>query len=164
MTTQYRFVLLSVLLLVLVGCSSGAFGSFQLEVESVDDIEVVRSLSYFEAGEIGPSYNLSMTVPDSWAGQFETVKDGNSLSFTYVGENNQRSPILTIEALSSTQYWQQIGSYPGDYTNLVFTSDTYFVYTQARGSFYAGVSDEVYEELVAEVPTIVESFAAAPSE
>jgi hypothetical protein len=97
-------------------------------------------------------------VPADWVGQFETVNEGNTLVFNYITENDRRAPIFFIEALSRPQYWEQIGSYPGQYTNLVNTFDTYIIYHLPIDAYYSGLPRVEFEALAEDVPDIVASI------
>lgn len=161
MTLRYRsifFLLLGLALLTLVGCQGRAFGAATAETVPVDEVEVVRSIQYLENREAGPVYEFSLTVPDAWVGQFETTTSGNSIAFEFINESLRRAPIFFVEALSTEQYWEQIGSYPGDYTNLAATNDTYFIYYLPIDAYYSGLSDEEYAAFAELVPEILQSF------
>lgn len=187
MALRYRVFLLSVMLLTLVGCGSRAFGGGATGTEAITEVEIVRELQFVEEdGSTGPLYTLTMTVPEGWVGSFETLIEQNKIIFDYIvpdpdeeedeAENvavadtdeadddeldrRQRAQILRIEALSSEQYWQQIGSYPGDFTNIVFTGDTYFIYYVPKFAYFAGLSEDVFEPLVEGVPSVISSFEA----
>lgn len=156
----HRFFLLgSLLVLVLAGCASGTFGSYGSEIQPVTGTTVVRTIQYLdENGDEGPAYNVSIEVPEPWVGEFETRSEGNSLFFDLVREE-RRAPIFFIEALSESQYWEQIGSYPGQYTNLKATPDTYFIYHLPIDAYYSGLSEEEFEPLLTLVPEVLRTFS-----
>ena len=175
MAIRYRIILLGSMLMVLVGCSSRAFGGELEEVEAISDTALVRTMQYLEADSEGPVYDVSMTVPENWVGNFETRVNGNRITFEYLivdeeavaeAEANEEEPpdprraaIFYIEALSREQYWEQVGSYPGDYPNIQFTADTFFIYHVPQFAFYSGLSDEDYEAWTADVPDIITSVS-----
>jgi hypothetical protein len=160
MAIQYRIILLGLVLLALVGCRSRAFGNDGLVIEPVTENEVVRSIRYFDEEDTGPEYTISVSLPDSWVGQVETRNEGNSIAFEYLTENRGRVPVFYIEALSNDQYWEQIGSYPGSYTNIGVTYDTYFITYSPSDSYFSGLSDEDFTALTDEVPLIIATFRA----
>jgi hypothetical protein len=163
MLTETRFTLLlaALLVLLLAGCGSAV----NFETAMIDDTTVVRDLKYYENGgqDQGPLYTLSITVPEDWIGQVETQVLSNRLAFNYIGDGPGRTSILHIEALSEVQYWEQIGSYPGDYTNIANKLDTYFVYTVPVNAATTSLSDEQLEELLVQIPGIIDSFSAETS-
>lgn len=160
MATQYRFVLLSVLLVALAACAPNV-DPLELEVEPISDQVVVRTIQYIDGLDFGPLYNFSIAVPDDWVGEFETRKEGNTVAFAYVGDGDS-SPVFFVEALSDSQYWEQIGSYPGQFTNIVYTADTYFIYYLPIDSYYSGLDEALFEALSEPVPDIVKTFVAEP--
>lgn len=161
--SRFRYVLIAVALLLLVGCRSQAFGNYGVQTAPVDAAAVVQPLRFADQESVGSSYNVSVTVPESWVGQFEVRNTGNSLAFVYVGDSNRRAPIFYIEALSHDQYWEQIGSYPTLYTNIgILNNNTYFIYYVPPDAYYSGLPKEVFEAFAAEVPAVVASFSAVP--
>ena len=158
MKHHYRFFgpALMILLLALVGCS-GTFG-MAVEVNNVDETSVVSVLNYRDGRNTGPAYAVSLTVPEDWVGQFETRTNDNQLIFSLV-DGARHSAILTIEALSVAQYWKQIGGYPGDFTNIIFTADTYFIYHFPGFNFYTSLSEDEYAAFVDVIPSVVQTLA-----
>lgn len=152
------FILLALLMVSLVGCSTRAFGKLTSDVQPIDATEVVRSIQFIDESELGPVYDISFTVPQDWVGNFETRLEGSTLIFEMETDNARGAPIFFVEALSEAQYWEQIGSYPGQYTNIIVTPDTYVIYYLPLDSFYSGLSDDEYADLAAQVPEIVASF------
>jgi len=142
MVTNVRLIvsimLLSGMLMLLAGCGR-AFGSFEPVAEPVDDATVVRPIQYLEGLEDGPLYEVAITLPEEWVGRFVTRNNGNVIHFDYVTESERQAPIFSIEALSEAQFWEQIGSYPGQQTNIVNTPDTYFIYHLPIDSWYSGL-------------------------
>jgi len=175
MLTRYRLIslILAATLLALVGCSGSAIAGPK-EVSVIEETTLVRQLQYVDGQTEGPMYNLSVTVPEEWVGQFETNIRGNRMTFEFIVEHDDdedveadleneedtriRASVFFVEALSSGQYWEQVGSYPGDYYNLKFTADTYFIYHLPIDSYYSGLSDEEYAAFAAEIPGIAQSF------
>jgi len=159
MSRFYRIFLFGVALLALAGCSQYTFGSGQSDVETIEDTTVTRTLQYFDNNDEGPRYNVSLDLPEEWVGQFETRNEGNSLAFRYLvdEDDEQGSPLFYVEALSNAQYWEQIGSYPGQYFNIANTADTYFIYYLPVDAYYSGLNQDEFDALAAIVPDIVES-------
>lgn len=173
-----RIVLFSlVALLVLVGC--GANRTALESTGAIDSTDVVAQVQYLDGPTEGPMYEISMTVPEEWVGQFEVANYGNRIVFEYLqpldaddqadleaGEEVRRrkSQILWIDVLSRAQYWEQIGSYPGDWINILFTADTYFAYQRVDGLpdlvTLSGLPEDDYFELIESVPGIIASFDA----
>lgn len=168
MATRYRFTFLIIVVVLvgvlLTGCGPRALtGNFEfLAVEDVESAVVVRPIRYVDGYNSGPIYNFSITVPEGWVDRFETENTGNSVTFNFIPnpERNVRAPIFSIEALSEAQYWEQIGSYPGDYENIVNTADTYFIYHLPLTSYFSGLDDEEFAAFAEAVPAIIDSFAA----
>jgi hypothetical protein len=161
MATQYRFILLSLLILLVAACAPNE-NPLALEVEAISDQAVVRTIQYVDGQEVGPLYNFSLTVPQDWVGEFETRKEGNTVAFAYTGAGERSSPVFFVEALSNSQYWEQIGSYPGQFTNIVYTSDTYFIYYMPIDPYYSGLERAEFERLAEPVPEIIQTFTAEP--
>lgn len=163
--------LLALAMLALTGCTQYAFGGNQSEVETIDGTTITRTLQYLDDNTAGPLYELTFTVPDGWVDEFQTLNRGNSLVFRYITEDEDdadaddddedREPagslIFTIDALSNAQYWEQIGSYPGQYKNITNTADTYFIYNLPIDAYYSGLADEEFDELAADVPAVIQS-------
>lgn len=161
MANQVRTVLTAIVLaLVLASCAGGAFGGFPQAPMEITEAEVVRTMRYFDEGSLGPQYSVSFTVPESWVGRFATVQTGSVMAFDFVAESGRRSRIFTIDALSQQQFWEQNGSYPTQFTNILNTWDTYFIYNVPIDAFYSGLDAEQYEAFTAEVPGIIDSFVA----
>lgn len=162
MSLSFRIILLGIAIVALVGCNQYSFGSGESSVESVDQSTVVRELQYFDNNTEGPLYEVSLTVPDGWVGEFEILDRGNSLVFRYLKDEDTKTgaPIFYLEALSNAQYWEQIGSYPGQYVNIANTADTYFIYHLPIDPFYSGLDEDEYEELADQVPDVIGSFEA----
>ncbi|MEO0562502.1 MAG: hypothetical protein AAF125_10325, partial [Chloroflexota bacterium] len=118
MHTLHRTKLLLAVLLLVVAAGCGTV--FTPEVSTVESTTVTGSLMFFENGgaDQGPLYNVSIEVPETWVGDFQTTVNANRMTFTYVSETGSATPIFYIEALSDVQYWEQVGSYPGVYFNL----------------------------------------------
>jgi len=161
MATRKHIILLSfVLVFVLVGCAGGSFSYLAGEALPVDDALVVRQLRYSDEGNLGPEYQVSITVPDEWIGAFETTNIDNRLVFHYITESGRKAPIFTIEALSIQQFWEQNGSYPSDFLNLALNSDTAFVYNVQEEFTYSGLPSEQYYAFAEMVPDVLTSFEA----
>lgn len=159
MFKSVRLLVLIVGLVILAGCSQYSTGG-NPEFQDVDDTVVVRSLQYLDDNTAGPEYLVSFEVPEEWVGTFETRTRGNSLVFQYVEDEDDTtgSPVFYIDALSNAQYWEQIGSYPGQYTNIKNTADTYFVYHAPRDAYYSGLDEEEFAALYATIPDVVRTF------
>lgn len=164
MTTHHRRTLLLAALLLLV--SAGCATAYIQETLPIEDTTITRSLQYFEnAGTTaGPIYELTLEVPADWIGDFRTKTNANRITFEYIVSDTNHIPVFYIEALSDVQYWEQIGSYPGDYTNLANMLDTYFVYSFPLDRSITGLTDEEYAALVAQVPGVVATFNAERTE
>jgi len=167
MATKYLSILVGVLLFAISGCGYRAFTEPGLDYEAVDATTITRTLQYFDEQNEGPVYNVSFTVPEAWVGEFETRALGNGISFEFVQalevEEDEEpefryAPIFTVEALSSPQYWKQVGSYPEQFVNIKFTADTYFIYNLPIDAFYSGLPDDEFDEFAAAVPEIIASF------
>ncbi|NJL94525.1 MAG: hypothetical protein HC915_12785 [Anaerolineae bacterium] len=153
-------ILLSVALLALAGCTEHTFGGDRSEVSPIADQTVVQAIRYLDDNTEGPSYQITVTVPEAWAAQFEVENRGNAIVFRYLRgpeETRVAAPFLFIDALSNEQYWEQIGSYPGQFTNISNTADTYFVYHHPIDEFYLRISEDDFEALVDAVPEVIRS-------
>lgn len=159
MATQLRLVLFSMALLVLAGCS-GSFGGYTTTTEAVTEESVVRSLQFIDEGKLGPVYSVSFSVPSEWVGNIETRNNGNTIYIDYLPAPGQRAPLFFVEALSQAQFWEQIGSYPGIYKDIVSTRDTHFIYFAPRDAYYSGLSEDLFQILSAQVPQVIASFQA----
>lgn len=161
MAKQLQIILTAVVLsLALSSCAGGAFGGFPPQSLPIDEADVTRTVRYFDEGSLGPVYEISFTVPDAWVDSFETEQTGSIIAFNFVTPEGRRARLFTIEALSQQQFWEQNGSYPTQFTNILNTWDTYFIYNVPLDAFYSGLSDELYDELTAAIPGVIESFVA----
>lgn len=159
MATQYRFIIISVTaLLLLVGC--GSVGRGELVIETVEDQTINTQLRFLDGQDQGPVYNVSLAVPEDWVGEFVTRQQDNTITFRYMIDEMRRATIFTVEALSQSQYWEQIGSYPTPFVNIVFTADTYFIYHMPIYEYYTGLSEDEFQIFADEVPGIVDTFVA----
>lgn len=157
MFLKIRFLLLGIALFILVGCGGGPV---EPQISPVDSNTVTTTMFYRDRLEAGPVYNVSITLPDEWVGQFQLRNRENVIFFDYVGESDKASPIFSIEALSSYQYWKQSG-YPGYYTNIVNKGDTYFVYHLPIDPYYSGLAEETFVTFSTAVPEIIQSVAVS---
>jgi hypothetical protein len=165
MSRKIHILLLTALLsLVLGGCAGGAFGGFPSETLDVDSTTIVREMQYYGRGaEFGTPYEITLTVPESWVGNFITVQTPTTLTFTFVDDLGRRSEIFSIYALSLDQFWQQNGSYPGVFTSIGNSTDgTYFAYHANPFAFYSGLDESRYQAFTAEVPGIVATLEWMP--
>lgn len=159
---KHRTLLFSVILVLAVflsGCA-GSVSGVARSVVPVDDMLVESALQYRNGRDLGDVYTVSLTVPEDWVGVFELRNDGDTLYFDFIRENGVGAPIFFIEALSEQQYWQQIGSYPGDYTNLDNRNDTYFIYHLPKDPHYSGLPADDFADFAELVPDIVSTFDA----
>jgi hypothetical protein len=157
---RFALLFLGFVTLALAGCGSRAFGNLRLQTESIDAADVARTIQFVESSRLGPQYELSFTVPSGWVGQFQTRNRGNSLAVEFVSETGRVSPIFTIDALSNAQYWEQVGSFPGDFNAVLNTADTYFVYHLPQFSFYSGLPAAQYQSFADAVPAVIASIQA----
>lgn len=154
-----RFALLVALVGVLAACGPRNLEVFQLQVEPIENTTVTRTLQFIENNrDPGPAYSFSVEVPSDWVGQVETSRLENRITFEYLSEDGVRADLFFIDALSRPQYWQQVGSYPGDFNNVKNTYDTYFIYHLPLDAYYSGLDQAVFEEFAAQVPDIIASF------
>lgn len=161
MANQFRIIVMAVVLAMsLASCAGGAFGGFPQSPMDITETNVVRTIRYFDEGTLGPQYEVSFTVPESWVGSFETSQSGSVMAFDLIAENGRRSRIFQIDALSRQQFWEQNGSYPTQYSNILNTWDTYFIYYVPIEAFYSGLSQAEYDAITAEIPNIIDSFIA----
>jgi hypothetical protein len=152
------FLAMSALLgVLLAGCGSSA-GSFGLDVELVDETTVARSVRYVEGQEEGPVYQISLTVPEEWVGNFITRNTGNVLYFDYLNEDGHPAPLFAIEALSFGQFWKQTGPYAGEQVGLRNTVNTHFVYRMPIDAYYSGLPQETFLAISEQVPGIFTTF------
>ena len=156
MTKQLRLMVLVALALIFTGCT-GSFGDYPTTTEEVTEANLVRSLQFIDDDQLGPIYSFSLAIPDEWVGQLQTRNDGNTIYFDYMTEYGA-APIFFIEALSVSQFWEQVGGYPGIYEDIQWTRDTYFIYHLPRDAYYSGLSKDLYQVLAAQVPGVITSF------
>lgn len=141
---QASLILSVVAVLVLAGCGGG----FPIVTEPVDSALVVRTMQYGDSIERGPEYSVAIEMPSEWTNQLVTRNSGNILKFNYITETELTVPFFAIEALSESQYWQQIGSYPGQVHTLRNTGETFFIASVPRDSFYSSLDDATYSGMV----------------
>jgi hypothetical protein len=158
MAIQLRVVVLSIALLLLTGCM-GTFGSFEPQTLPVTESTIVLPVRFLDGDKIGPEYQVSLTVPEEWVGQFVTNNNGNVVNLDFTETPGGQAPIFSISALSERQYWEQVGGYPGTYRNVLSTGDTFFVYHLPRDAYHSGLDAETYTAFAEEVPGIMTTFA-----
>lgn len=163
MAIKLRFIMLGCVLLLLSGCVR-TFGSIEPQEKPVAEKAVVIPVQYLEGQKVGPVYNVSVTLPDDWVGQFVTSSEGNMIYFNYDAKNGVKAPIFSITALSPLQYWKQMGSYAGSYHGLQSRDNTFFVYSQLSTNYYSGIDKAKYDALAKQVPDIVSTFNAQLSQ
>lgn len=151
------FLIMGALVITLTGCAGTAVSE---PIKPVENQTVEVQMQYVDGSEVGSAYQISVTVPTEWVGQFETRSEGNTLYFDYVTETGTPAQIFFIEALSPAQYWKQSGAHPGSYVNIVNRGDTFFTYHLPIDSFYSGLPDEEFTALAEAVPEVVASFTA----
>lgn len=160
MFSKSRVFLLAVLALVMLALT-GCGGSFlKNETTAVSTETVSAQLQFVDGSEVGPLYNMTVDVPADWVGQFETRNVGNKIYFEFVTDSGNSAQIFFIEALSTSQYWQQSGNHPSSYVNIVNRGDTYFIYYLPIDAYHSGLPDEQFLSLAEAVPQIVASFNA----
>lgn len=160
MSGKFRVFLLVISALVvfaLTGCG-GAF--IENETMPVSAETVAVEMQYVDGAEVGPLYNVEVAVPADWVGNFETRNLGNRLYFEYIPDSGEPTEIFFIEALSSSQYWEQNGAHPGSYTNIVNRGDTFFIYYLPIDAYYSGLPEAEFASFAEAVPNIVASFNA----
>ena len=81
--------------------------------------------------------------------------------FDYITDSGETAEIFYVEALSTSQYWQQNGAHPGSYTNIVNRGNTYFIYYLPIDVYYSGLSATEFATFAEAVPGIVASFSAS---
>lgn len=157
MFIKYRYNLIAVLLttaLLFTGCA-GAFSSSELQ--TVTGSELTVQLQYLDRSEKGPVYNVSVQLPDAWAGKVVVQNLGNVLNFRAADTNGL---LFSIEALSSRQYWKASGSYPASQVNIINRGNTYFAYHLPIDSYYSGLAPDDFAVYAAAVPDVIASFNA----
>jgi hypothetical protein len=159
--TLNHVALLALVVLLLAGCGR-AYGSYEPSVQPIAQAEVTGSMQYQEGLTEGPTYTFSVNVPESWVGAFEVKNNGNTLEFIFDAPD-RKARIFTVTALSERQFWEQVGSYPGQYQDIVFTGDTYFIYSLPVDAFWSGLTQEQYDVVAAEVPAVMTGFAVTYS-
>lgn len=158
MFVKSRFIavlVIAAIFIVLTGCAGVSVSNPEA---SVDSPTVAAQLQYVDGVKVGPLYNMSVTVPDTWVNQFKVRSVGNSLYFDYITPSGAAAPVFFIEALSSSQFWEQNGSLPGSYRSIVNQGETYFIYHLPRDSYYSGLSTEEFTALAETVPGIISTF------
>ncbi len=158
-----RLVIISIITALLIGVT-GCAGIGVNEVATVESETVEVQMQYVDGSQVGPLYDVSVTVPPDWVGNFETRNEGNALYFDYIGESERPAQVFFIEALSTGQYWDQSGSHPGSYVNIVNEGDTYFTYHLPVDFYYSGLSAEEFTVLAEAVPQVVASFTSEEAE
>jgi hypothetical protein len=166
MAARYRMFIVGVVVVLLAACT-GVRDIRETEVTPIEDTTLVREMAFRDTGigpdtsdgGYGPTYLVSFSVPQAWLGVVEVRNEVNTLVFEVVIDEFTRAPIFTVEALSEAQYWEQIGSYPGQYDNLKNSADTYFIYNLPIDAYYSGLPEEEFEEFASAVPGIVRSFS-----
>lgn len=160
MVMRYRFIVIFALAVMLAGCGTGTWGSLNQEVQAVEGTEVSVTLRYIDTNRVGPDYTLTLTLPEEWAGKFQTRNRRNTVIFEYIGERRAH-PIFTIDALSNAQYWNQIGSLPGQFTAFANTADTYLIYHVPIDAFHSGLPAAEFRALAAQVPDLIATHTLA---
>lgn len=149
---------LLVLLLLISGCASGFAANETAMVTS----QLINTTMWYVDGPIqGPRYDVTLEVPAAWVDTFQVRNIGNRLYFDYIGPDNQiPAEVFFIEAVSPKQYWQQSGSYPGSYVNIVNQRDTYFSYYLPVDAYYSDLPQVDFDRFGALVPDVIRTFVA----
>ncbi len=162
MSKSAFMILILIALFALAGCSEYTFGGPGSEVELIENERVEFELRYLDNNDEGPRYDVALTLPDEWVGSMETLNRGNSVTFRYLDDDQEDDeegePLFYIEALSNAQYWEQIGSYPGQFYSFKNTSDTYFIYHFPIDPYYSGLEEAQFDAFVDMLPDV---FASA---
>jgi hypothetical protein len=153
-----RFAVGLLLIALLLGGCGQSIASFGLESVPVDSASVTQTLRYVEGIKEGPLYEVGLTLPEDWVGNFVTSTAGNTVYYQFVDESGRRYPIFSIEALSEEQFWQQQGSYPAQRVSLRNTPDTFFVYHVLEDAFHSGLPKADFQALAEQVPGVMSSF------
>lgn len=156
-----RFILwalMAVSVFLLTSCG-GAY--VKNETTAVSAETVALQMQYVDGAEVGPLYDVEVAVPADWVGKFETRNVGNQVYFDYITDSGETAEIFYVEALSTSQYWQQNGAHPGSYTNIVNRGNTYFIYYLPIDVYYSGLSATEFATFAEAVPGIVASFSAS---
>lgn len=164
MFVKLRFSVVLVTAAMLMAVTGCAGIAVENPVVSVDSDTVVTQLNYVDGSEVGPAYDVSLTVPSDWVGQFEVRNVGNAIYFDYLPGSDVPAEIFFVEALSPLQFWEQNGNLPGSYTNVANLGDTYFVYHLPIDAYYSGLPEEQFAGLAEAVPGVIASFTAEESE
>lgn len=142
-----------VALFVLSACVPKAYRTN--ETFPVDGTTVTFQLAYDDGLTVGTPYEVTMTVPQSWVGNFTVRNLGNTAYFEYAATGGS-SQVFSITALSPNQYWKQTGSYPGSFTTVRnMRGETYIVYYQPIDTYYSGVSAEQLATFTAEIQAAI---------
>lgn len=159
---KFRFVFLAGLMALMFLVTSCAGGFAVAETTTVVSSEVINAtMWYVEGPKEGPFYDVTMEVPADWVDTFQVRNIGNRLYFDYIGADNQiPAQVFFIEAVSPEQYWQQTGSYPGSYANIVNKGDTYFSYYLPIDTYYSDLPQVDFARFEEVVPHVIESFMA----
>ena len=155
-----RFILLAVMAVAVFMLTSCGGTFVKNETTAVSAESVAVQLQYVDGAEVGPLYDVEVAVPAAWVGKFETRNLGNKLYFDYITDSGETAEIFFIEALSTSQYWDQNGAHPSSYLNIVNRGNTYFTYYLPIDTYYSGLSDEEFATFAEVVPSIVASFSA----
>ncbi len=147
-------------LLLLSGCGGAAFGGFVSQTTDITGQTIEQEVRAFEQGMTGPQYVFAVDVPEDWVNNFRLTNNGSAVTFNYVTELGRNAPIFRIEALTRGQYWEQQGSYPSAYKNIVSQDDTYFIYYAPLDAYYSGLPEAEFLALRDQIPGIIASFRA----
>jgi hypothetical protein len=164
MGRKVRFSFLVLVMVVFITLTTACGGAFlQNEVATIDSPTVSANLKYVEGANIGPAYDMSVTVPDSWVNNLEVQNVGNKLYFNLIQDVGASTQLFFIEALSENQYWDQAGAHPGSYVPIINQGDTYFIYHLPIDEYYSRLSAEELAAYSAAIPEVIASFAVTPA-
>jgi hypothetical protein len=147
-------------LLLLSGCGGAAFAGFAIQTTDVTEPTVQQEVRAFEQGMVGPQYVFAVEVPEAWVDNFRLTNNGSTVTFNFVTDRGRTAPIFRIEALTRGQYWEQQGSYPSAFNNIVSQDDTYFIYYAPLDEYYSGLPEAEFLALRDEIPGIIATFRA----
>ncbi len=176
-----RTILLVLIVTVPTGCRSlGLIPSILfddvvgVQLARVMDTTVKRELHFVEdvdgdgRDEGGPSYAVSLVIPEAWVYAVRTHINGPTLLFEHLVDEELSAPIFVITALFTGQYEVELerddSSHGGPWFDgvLAATDDTVFVWTLFPGPTYSDLTVHEYATLQADVPAILESVEITP--
>jgi len=100
----------------------------------------------------------SLSIPEIWEGKYRVKEDGNKVSFLYIVNPDNVSPIFSIKFYEKNE-WKDLQKKEKKFEREIKTKDDLvFVYILYPNNIYTGKEAIEFQEMSNQVKKIIESF------